>query len=92
MSSDQIFVAKESFATNLDGEPIVVNKGVTRVRAGHKLLKGREAFFEPLKVHYDVERATASPGEARVSRPAPDQPPKPAVAASQPTDKSKEDK
>lgn len=61
----EIFVAKQSFTTELDGAPISVFGGVTRVRAGHPLLKGREELFEPLKVHYDVEAATAAPGETR---------------------------
>lgn len=74
--TDEIFVAKESFTTTLDGQSIVVNKGVTRVRAGHPLLKGRMAFFEPLTVHYEIERATAGPGERRGEAPAPA--PKPA--------------
>lgn len=61
----EIYVAKQSFTTELDGVPISVFGGVTRVRAGHQLLKGREDLFEPLKVHYDVEAATAAPGETR---------------------------
>lgn len=65
MASNDIYVAKESFATELDGQPVIVQKGVTRVRAGHPLLKGRATLFEPLTVHYDVEQATAKPGEAR---------------------------
>ncbi len=68
--SNTIYVAKESFATTLDGEEIVVRKGVTRVRAGHSLLRGREAFFEPLSIQYDTEKATAAPAEVRASRPA----------------------
>lgn len=60
-----IYVAKESFVTHFEGAEIIVHKGSTRVRAGHPLLKGREALFEPLKVHYDVEQATSRPGEQR---------------------------
>lgn len=62
-----LFVAKEAFTTTLDGVEVTVKQGVTRVRAGHPLLKGREMYFEPLTVHYDIEDATARPGEARGS-------------------------
>jgi hypothetical protein len=67
MASDEILVAKETFTTELDGSPVVVQKGRTRVRAGHPLTEGREELFEPveLEVHYDVEQATAAPGEKR---------------------------
>lgn len=61
----QILVAKESFSTVVDGVPVSVVAGQTRVREGHPLLKGREQFFELLTVHYDVEQATAAPGETR---------------------------
>jgi hypothetical protein len=50
----QIFVAKQSFSAEVDGVPVIVSAGVTRVRAGHALLAGREALFEPITVHYDV--------------------------------------
>lgn len=60
-----IFVARESFSTDLDGVPVTVQKGATRVRAGHPLLQGREDLFEPITVHYDVEQATSAPGERR---------------------------
>jgi hypothetical protein len=72
-----IYVATQSFATLLDGKPITVRKGVTRVRRGHKLLKGRESMFAPLEVQFDVEQATSAPGEKRAGAPAP----KPAPAA-----------
>lgn len=65
--SERIFVATESFATVIDGEPINVQKGITRVREGHPLMAGREGFFKELDVQYDVEQATAAPGELRGS-------------------------
>ena len=65
MVSSDIYVAKQSFATEIDGQSVIVHKGTTRVRAGHPLLKGRESLFEPLTVQYDVEQATAKPGEQR---------------------------
>lgn len=61
----KVYVATETFATTIDDEPVVVQKGVTRVREGHPLLAGREQMFEELEVHYDVEQATAAPGERR---------------------------
>lgn len=64
-SQGRIYVARESFVTELDGVPVTVVAGTTRVREGHKLMEGREQFFELLKVHYEVERATAAPGEVR---------------------------
>lgn len=64
----QIFQARESFTVDMDGSPITVVGGTTRVREGHPLLKGREHLFEPVTVHYDVEQATQGPGEKRGSK------------------------
>lgn len=61
----RIFIATDSFVTSLDGVDVTVSKGFTRVREGHPLLRGREHLFEPLTVHYEVEQATAAPGEKR---------------------------
>lgn len=46
-----------------------VNAG-ERVRAGHSLLREQGSFFEPVDttVQYDVEQATAAPGERRGER------------------------
>jgi hypothetical protein len=63
-----IFVATDTFQTVIDGKRVIVRRGVTRVRKGHELLKGREHLFEPIGVHYDVEQATQAPGEKRVYR------------------------
>lgn len=65
---DQIYVANDSFSTVLDGQPITVSKGMTRVRHGHPLLAGREQMFDPIEVHFDVEQATDRPGEKRGAR------------------------
>lgn len=64
-SHGTIYVARESFSTILKGEHIPVVGGRTRVREGHPLLKGREHLFEPLTVDYEMEQATAAPGEKR---------------------------
>jgi hypothetical protein len=62
-----VYVATEDFAAEYDGKPLTVVKGVTRVRAGHPMLKVYGAYFTPAdtKVHYDVEQTTAAPGEKR---------------------------
>jgi hypothetical protein len=49
-----IYVAVESVLTSVDGEPVYITAGQT-ARAGHPILKGREALFEPFKVDYEVE-------------------------------------
>jgi hypothetical protein len=67
-SRDQdIYVATESGSCEVAGENHVFVKGITRVRAGHPLLKAVPDYFKPieLEVHYDVEQATAAPGERR---------------------------
>ncbi|TKG58892.1 Lsr2 family DNA-binding protein [Prauserella endophytica] len=63
--SAQIYVANESAVLYAGGQQYVVHKGVTRVRDGHPLLKRNSHMFKPLDVHYDVEQATAEPGEKR---------------------------
>ena len=65
-----ILVATETFTTTLDGAPVVVHKGQTRVRAGHPLVKGHEMWFKVLDVQYDTEQATSAPGEVRGAPPA----------------------
>ena len=61
-----LYQPKESFVTMFEGEQLSVS---TRdlVRAGHPLLKGREDLFKPAEnvVRFDVEQATAAPGEKR---------------------------
>jgi hypothetical protein len=65
-NATDIYVATQSFAAEVDGDPVFVNKD-ERVRAGHPLLDTNPDFFEPVDdvVHYDVEQATAAPGEKR---------------------------
>lgn len=62
----EIYVAKDGFACSIDGEEIRVAQG-ERVRAGHALLRSHADYFKPVDedVHYDVEQATAAPGELR---------------------------
>lgn len=66
----QVYVATESGSADVDGDVITFVKGVTRVRADHKILAQLPAFFEPADEHlsYDgVENAAASvePSPAR---------------------------
>lgn len=66
-NSGRVYVARESGSAEVDGESLAFVKGVTRVREGHPLLKGREGLFELAdeRVHYEVEAASAAPGEKR---------------------------
>lgn len=61
-----LYVARKSFWCELDGVPTCINEG-ERVRAGHVLLRTQGEHFEPADTHvtYDVEQATAAPGERR---------------------------
>lgn len=66
-STSGIYVATDSFACEVNGTRYNVNKG-ERVREGHEILTAQPAYFEPLedgRVHYDVEQASAAPGEKR---------------------------
>lgn len=78
-----VYVCKESAAFEWAGDMVVVNKGVTRVRAGHPMLAAHPELFEEITVHYDVEQATAAPGEKR-SLSTPTLPAKPVPAADDP--------
>ena len=61
-----ILVARESFSGVLpDGTAFDAIAGVTRVRAGHASAKAWPEYFEEITVDYDVEQATAAPGEKR---------------------------
>lgn len=65
MAKTDIYVAVESAVLYVNGTPHVIHKGTTRVRDGHPLLERNRGMFAPLDVHYDVEQATAAPGEKR---------------------------
>jgi hypothetical protein len=61
MSNENILVACETGVFTFEGERIYIHEGVTRVRAGHPILEGREHLFKPIDVHYDVEDTRARP-------------------------------
>lgn len=63
----EFYTATESFATDLDGGPVVVARG-ENVRAGHPLIKANPDKFRPLEQATRfavIEQATAAPGEKR---------------------------
>jgi hypothetical protein len=62
----EYYKAKHAFGVMLDGEQMTVSEGEI-VRAGHPLLKGRDEHFAPVTSfgRFDVEQATAAPGEKR---------------------------
>jgi hypothetical protein len=68
MAAGQVYIATETGVTApINGVEYAFQKGVTRVRAGHPLLTACPNYFEPdvSSVTYDVEQATAAPGERR---------------------------
>lgn len=64
----KIFVPVEDFTTEIDGQPVVFKRNQTRVREGHPALHGRQHLFQEMKVDYEIEQATAAPGERRGDR------------------------
>ncbi len=64
-ADDAVLIARESGTVQLGGEVYPIVKDVTRVRAAHPIAKAAPHLFKPLDVHYDIERATAAPGELR---------------------------
>lgn len=75
--SGKIYVATETYTTDLDGVPVSVTKDTTRVREGHDLIKRNPQYFKELNVHFDVEQATAAPAEKRAPAPEPVKEPAP---------------
>ncbi len=65
-AKSHIFIAKQTFWCTLDGEATLIRKD-ERVRDGHPLLRMHPENFEQVDttVKYDVEQATAAPGEVR---------------------------
>jgi hypothetical protein len=68
MAAADVYVAIETGSTApINGVAYTFTAGVTTVRAGHPLLKACPNCFAPEvnRVTYEVEQATASPGEKR---------------------------
>lgn len=61
----EIYVARSSGVIKIAGRTYRYTAGRTRVRAGHELLRALPDKFVPMDVDYDVEQATAAPGERR---------------------------
>jgi hypothetical protein len=66
MAKPDLYQAVEAFGIQLDGEWMTVQKD-DLVRAGHPLLKQAPDRFKPAEgyVRFEVEQATAAPGEKR---------------------------
>ena len=62
-----VYIATQSGTCEIDGEAYTFTRGATLVREGHPILDRVPDYFEPASdhVHYDVEQATATPGEKR---------------------------
>ena len=64
----RMYIATESFFTDVDGVGTAFVAGVTRVWEGHELLDRCPGYFKPIEAHLGVrrvEQATAAPGEVR---------------------------
>lgn len=62
-----VYIATETFFADVDGVNTRIEKGVTRVRAGHALISNNPQWWELVgdDVHFDVEQATEAPAEKR---------------------------
>ena len=60
-----LFTPKESFVANHNGVETTFFRGRTLVREGHEILEKYGEMFEPVRATYEVEQATANPGELR---------------------------
>jgi hypothetical protein len=54
MAAAKLVVARESFATTVDGREVLVNAG-TRVHATHSLAKAHPQLFRPVEPEADLE-------------------------------------
>ena len=63
-----VLVANKSFTTDLDGVPVTVTEGVTRVRAKHPLALQNPEYFTSVEENIDfdiVEETTKVPAQKR---------------------------
>lgn len=54
----RILVAKVGFSCEIDGQLVIITRGMT-VREGHPVLESREDYFEPLVVDLKHVKTTA---------------------------------
>lgn len=66
----KVYVARETIHVQTKDGAVTIHKG-ERVREGHPYMKGREELFSlpDTDVMYDIEAATAAPGEKRGAKP-----------------------
>ena len=61
-----MLVAKETGSVDIAGVNYAFQKGVTRVDESHPMVAATPPeYWEPLKVSFEVEQATAAPEEKR---------------------------
>lgn len=60
-----VFTPTASFSADVDGTPTMFVPNKTFVREGHPILDQFPGLFSRVRVQYDVEQATAAPGEVR---------------------------
>lgn len=62
-----IYVARQSFSVWDGGRLLAFRRGRTTIRAGHRLLEGREDRFAPLVVTHEVDPPGKAETPAKVS-------------------------
>lgn len=66
MAGRGLYVATETFLTNVDGAPQTIIRGQTLVSGDSDLYKRFPQYFQEAEAqHRGVEQATAAPGETR---------------------------
>lgn len=65
-----VYIAKTSAVVLVDGEQARIQKGITRVQEGHKLLKDHPDFFQPADegVRFSVEDARQTPAKTAAAK------------------------
>jgi hypothetical protein len=58
---ERMLIATTSFFVEIEGKPVVVRKGETRVRQGHAVVAGREHLFDELPESDNIRLAEKPP-------------------------------